>query len=129
MLILLDKVNTHCSYQPTRTSDLCIVMGNSLKASTAWFNASNATFNWSSVRSTGSIDNTVLASLLRQVCVRIIMCFTKVYIIPHTYLWVRVIVINAPFDNISVISWRSVLLVNETGVLGENTNLSQVTDK
>ena len=29
-------------------------------------------------------------------------------------------VFNATFDNISVISWRSVLLVEETGVLGEN---------
>jgi hypothetical protein len=29
---------------------------------------------------------------------------------------VRVIVFNATFNNISVISWRSVLLVEETGV-------------
>jgi len=29
-------------------------------------------------------------------------------------------VFNATFNNISVISWRSVLLVEETGVLGEN---------
>jgi len=27
---------------------------------------------------------------------------------------------NATFNNISVISWRSVLLVEETGVLAEN---------
>jgi hypothetical protein len=27
---------------------------------------------------------------------------------------------NTPFKNISVISWRSVLLVEETGVSGEN---------
>ena len=35
---------------------------------------------------------------------------------------VRVMVFNAAFNNISVIhvSWRSVLLVEETGVLGEN---------
>jgi hypothetical protein len=33
---------------------------------------------------------------------------------------------NATFNNISVISWRSVLLVEETG---ENHHLSQVTDK
>ena len=32
----------------------------------------------------------------------------------------RVIVFNATFNNISVISWRSVLLVKETGVYGEN---------
>jgi len=29
-------------------------------------------------------------------------------------------VFNATFNNISVISWRSILLVEETDVLGEN---------
>ena len=38
-----------------------------------------------------------------------------------------IIVFNATFNNISVISWRSVLLVEETGLPGEN--LPQVTDK
>ena len=33
---------------------------------------------------------------------------------------VRFMVLNATFNNISVISWRSVLLVEETGVPGEN---------
>ena len=33
---------------------------------------------------------------------------------------VRVNVFNATFNNISVISWRSVLLVEETGVPREN---------
>jgi hypothetical protein len=33
---------------------------------------------------------------------------------------VRVMVLNATFNNISVISWRSVLLVEESGVPGEN---------
>ena len=33
---------------------------------------------------------------------------------------VMVMVFNATFNNISVISWRSVLLVEETAVLGEN---------
>jgi len=36
-------------------------------------------------------------------------------------------VFNATFNNISVISWQSVLLVEETGVPGED--LWQVTDK
>jgi hypothetical protein len=36
---------------------------------------------------------------------------------------------NATFDNISVISWQSVLLVEETGVPRETTDLPQVTDK
>jgi hypothetical protein len=38
-------------------------------------------------------------------------------------------VFNATFNNISVILWRSVLLVEETRVSGETTNLPQVTDK
>jgi hypothetical protein len=33
---------------------------------------------------------------------------------------VRVMVFNTTFNNISVISWRSVLLVEETVVPGEN---------
>jgi hypothetical protein len=33
---------------------------------------------------------------------------------------VRVMVFNATFNNISAISWRSVLLVEKTGVPGEN---------
>jgi hypothetical protein len=33
---------------------------------------------------------------------------------------VRVLVFNATFNNISVIPWRSVLLVEEIGVPGEN---------
>jgi hypothetical protein len=35
-------------------------------------------------------------------------------------IWFRFMVFNATFNNISVISWRSVLLVEETGVSGEN---------
>jgi hypothetical protein len=35
-------------------------------------------------------------------------------------IWVRVMVFNATFNNISVISWLSVLLVEETRVLGGN---------
>jgi hypothetical protein len=37
--------------------------------------------------------------------------------------------LNDTFNNISVISWPSVLLMEETGVRGETTDLSQVTDK
>jgi hypothetical protein len=33
---------------------------------------------------------------------------------------VRLIVLNATFNNISVMSWWSVVLVEETGVPGEN---------
>ena len=37
-------------------------------------------------------------------------------------------VFNATFNNISVISWQSVLLVEETEVSEENHDLLQVTD-
>ena len=35
-------------------------------------------------------------------------------------VWCGLWCLNATFNNISVISWRSVLLVEETGVPGEN---------
>jgi hypothetical protein len=38
------------------------------------------------------------------------------------------VVFNATFNTISVISWRSVLLVEETRLPGETTDLSQVTN-
>jgi hypothetical protein len=38
-------------------------------------------------------------------------------------------VFNATYNNISVISWRSVLLVEETGDSDKTTDLSQITDK
>ena len=38
-------------------------------------------------------------------------------------------VFNATFNNISAISWRSVLLVEETESPEKTTDLSQVTDK
>ena len=39
-------------------------------------------------------------------------------------------VLTATFNDISVISWQPVLLMEETGVSGEKTtDLSQVTDK
>ena len=42
---------------------------------------------------------------------------------------VCLMVFNATFNNISVISWRSVLLVEETEGPVENRDLSQVIDK
>jgi len=36
------------------------------------------------------------------------------------YLFVCLMLLNATFNNISVISWRSVLLLKETGGHGEN---------
>ena len=37
----------------------------------------------------------------------------------HSELELGIMVFNATFNNISVISWSSVLLVEETGVLGK----------
>jgi hypothetical protein len=49
---------------------------------------------------------------------------------PRDKIRVRVLVFNGTFNNISVISWQSDLLTEETGVPGKkNTDLSQVTDK
>jgi hypothetical protein len=42
---------------------------------------------------------------------------------------VMAMVFNATFNNISDISWWSVLLVEETGGPEKTTNLPQVTDK
>ena len=42
---------------------------------------------------------------------------------------VRVRVFYVTFNNNTVVSWRSVLLVEEPEVPGENTELSQVSDK
>jgi hypothetical protein len=42
---------------------------------------------------------------------------------------VRVMMLNATFNNLSAIPWQLVLLVEETGVPRENTALPQVTDK
>ena len=39
--------------------------------------------------------------------------------VPLFNTMVRVMVFNATFNNITVKSWRSVLFVGETGVLGE----------
>jgi len=46
-----------------------------------------------------------------------LMCYSCVL------FWIRVMVFNATFNDISVISWRSVLLAEKTGVHGENHRL------
>ena len=45
------------------------------------------------------------------------------------WLDVRVVVFSATFNNISVISWRSILLVEETVCPEKTTGMPQVTDK
>ena len=52
------------------------------------------------------------------------------YLVLHRYrVNVRVMVFNATFNKISVISWWLVILVEETRVPGEHHRLSQVSDK
>jgi hypothetical protein len=51
---------------------------------------------------------------------------TNTHVYEMFLLYTRVLVFNATFNNISDISWRSVLLVEETGVPREN--LPQVID-
>jgi len=55
-------------------------------------------------------------------------CWRKPEYSEKTNLYSWFMVFDATFNNISVISWRSVLLVEETRVPGEN-KLTQVTDK
>jgi hypothetical protein len=43
----------------------------------------------------------------------------------QTAVGFRFMMFNATFNNISAISWRSVLLVKETGVPGENQNIKE----
>ena len=52
-----------------------------------------------------------------------------VYLTWHHTLRVMGMVFNATFKNISVISWHSVLLVEETSIKKKTADLSQVTDK
>jgi hypothetical protein len=47
-------------------------------------------------------------------------CHGKILIFIHIRVRIRVMVFKATFNNISVISWKSVLLVEETAVPGEN---------
>jgi hypothetical protein len=65
---------------------------------------------------------------------RLVSCchVLKTNLLKNFYKWlnvlirrrvVRVMVFNATFNNISVISWQAVLLVEETGVHGENHQL------
>ena len=58
-------------------------------------------------------------------CCCCIVCF--IYIIIEVRVKVMMFIVT--FNNISAISWLSVILVEETGVPEKTTDLSQVTDK
>ena len=51
---------------------------------------------------------------------RVVSTHVISYFVPFEWLGVRVMVFHATLNNISVISWRSVLLVDETGGPGDN---------
>ena len=54
---------------------------------------------------------------------------SQLFNILSMYIWVRVMVFNAKFNNISVISWRSVYWWRKLECPEETTDLPQVTDK
>jgi hypothetical protein len=60
--------------------------------------------------------------LLKHIILYTFFLFVPLYILGEKYCGkrVRFMVFNATFNNISVISWQSVLLVQETRVPGEN---------
>jgi len=60
-------------------------------------------------RSDQTEDNIKYSPLRKHLCCIVYRCRV-----------LGVMVFNATFNNISVISWRSVVLVEETGVPGEN---------
>jgi hypothetical protein len=61
-------------------------------------------------------------------CFDSVIFFVFHFIMVFKGLEVRVMVFNATFNNISVILWQSVLLVEELEYLQKTTDLSQVTD-
>jgi hypothetical protein len=54
------------------------------------------------------------------VCIKYTLPLTRIELTTLVGVGVRFIVLNATFNNISAISWRSVLMVEETGVPREN---------
>jgi hypothetical protein len=59
----------------------------------------------------GFVNNVAIETLMKiQILYQIFAC--------RMYVRLRFMVLNVTFNNISVMSWRSVLLVEETGVPG-----------
>jgi len=63
----------------------------------------------------------ILYLMFKMIAFYIITLFARLYVVVEILLTcgLGIMVLNVTFNNISVISWRSVLLVEETGVLGE----------
>ena len=73
---------------------------------------------------TGTIIGTVLGilvliAIIIKICTRLILSAVCKCHITCSHVVLRVLVFNATFSNISVISWRQVLLVEEIGLPGE----------
>lgn len=83
----INTEHTYCSYQPTRTSDCCILIGNSPNAPTACVRATSATRSWSSVLSEGSIDKMILASLLTWLWINSILVTIFAVTFPYHYVF------------------------------------------
>ena len=65
-------------------------------------------------------------SMAMLLSVFVFFCFVLFFLALNGVLFM---VLNTTFNNISVISWRSVLLMEETGVSIEVSKLLQVTDR
>ena len=59
-----------------------------------------------------AVTNTVMALVIIKYCLQVITCHDISF--PTPLITVTVVVFSATFYNISAISWRSVLLVEET---------------
>ena len=73
--------------------------------------------------STHFIITFVLACCIVCACVLVVIISEILHTwrsIKNESIWFTAIVFNTTFNDISVISWRSVLLVEESGVPGEN---------
>jgi hypothetical protein len=74
------------------------------------------------LKTVACLIHTVRITLMARCTIR---HYTRILLRTSLYIEIRevrvtVMVFNTTFNNISVISWRSVLLVEETGVPGEN---------
>ena len=78
---------------------------------------------------TKSLDGTKLSDQLKVIRDGVGVTHMQVQYIFYVSLFVCLMVFNTTVSNISVISWRSVLLVEETGGPGDNHRPAEVTDK
>ena len=70
-----------------------------------------------------------LKSIFRIISAKILKVIWKTMLSDNIWKIGWFMVLNATFNNISVISWQTVLLVEEPAYPGKTTDLPQVTDK